>query len=186
MKAITPLICLSLLACVARATPPTPESVEKMLELTGVQKLNASVIGQLDGMTKNIISRTFQGQALPPQAKQLEDAAQQRLQAIVQEDLGWEMMKPVYIQIYTASFSQEDVDGVIAFYQGKAEQDYAAKMPQVTRETYGQIQQRIGRIMGRMQASMKETTAQVRALKAAAAPVAPPVPPAPAAPAKAQ
>jgi len=157
--------------------PPTPQSIDRLLELTGIEKLNDSVIHQLGLMSGNIVSRTFPGGKPGPEAAQLEESARKRLKAIVDEDLSWDKMRPVYAEIYSANFTQEDVDGVIAFYESKAQKDYAAKMPLVTKKTYGQIQQRIGLIMKKMQDTMKEVTAQVQALNKAAAPAAPaPVP----------
>jgi hypothetical protein len=153
---------------------PTPESVEKMLEVTGVEKLNESVIHQLDGMTENIVARTFHGKGTSPQAAQLEDAARQRLRAIIREDLSWARMGPVYVRLYSENFSQADVDGVIAFYESKAQQDYSARMPDITKKTFGEIQQRIGPIMQKMQDAMKAARAQVDAVNKAAVPPAKP------------
>jgi hypothetical protein len=168
-----------------KPAPPTPESVDKLLELTGVENLNDSVIHQLGKMTENIVNHTFQGKKLGADADPLKDSARRKLQAIVKEDLSWDKMKPVYARIYSETFTQEDVDGIIAFFETKAQKDYAARMPAVTQKTYGEIQQRIGPIMKKMQDAMKDVSAQVEALNKAAASAAPQAPaavPRPAAP----
>jgi hypothetical protein len=144
-----------------------------MLELTGVQKLNAAVIRQLDGMADNIVSHTFDEKKLTPQTKEIAESARQKLRGIVEGDLAWDRMKSVYARIYTENFTQADVDGVNAFYASEAEQDYAAKTPVVTKRTYGQIQQRIGPIMQKLQDAMKAAKAQAQALGYPGAPVAP-------------
>jgi len=194
IQALFSLLFCGLAACLLRGAPPapdasqpstapsqpsssgpTPESVRKMIEATGVEKLNDSVIHQLDGMTESIVAHTFHGKGVSPQAVQLEDAARKRLQAIIREDLSWDKMAPVYVRIYTRNFSQAEVDEITAFYQTKAQQAYAARIQQITKDTFGEIQQRIGPIMQKMQDAMKEAKDQVDAAEKAAAP-APPAP----------
>ena len=66
---------------------------------------------------------------------------------IMREELSWSKMKPQYIRIYQESFSQEDVEGFIAFYRSPAGQAYVDKMPIVMQKSMAvgaQMSQNIG------------------------------------------
>jgi hypothetical protein len=56
--------------------------------------------------------------------------------------VNWAKIKPVFNQIYRDVFEQEEVDGLIAFYQSSAGKAYLTKMPQVIQKstTLGQSQ----------------------------------------------
>ena len=74
-------------------------------------------------------------------------------------------MRPVYIQIYQESFTQEEIDGMIAFYQSPAGAAFVRKMPVVMEKSMRIMQVRIAPMMERMKAVMAQSIAEARAAR---------------------
>jgi TonB family protein len=166
----------------APAAAPTQESIEKLLEVTNAEKLLSTVQKQIDAMSKSGLNQALGGQALSPETQQFVDGLQKKISAEMSEELSWDKMKDLYIQVYSESFTQEEIDGLIAFYESPAGKAFVAKMPVVMQKTITLTQQRMGPIMQKLQRSIKEAVLEVEAAKKKAAASAPaPVAAAPAA-----
>jgi hypothetical protein len=50
---------------------------------------------------------------------------------ILDQRLGWAVMKPKFAALYDESFSDAELDGMLAFYRSPAGKAMVAKMPQV-------------------------------------------------------
>jgi hypothetical protein len=65
-------------------------------------------------------------------------------------------MKKILVPSYSETFSQEEVDGLIAFYQSPAGKAYVEKMPTLLQKTMGQMQQFMGPFVQKAQAASQE------------------------------
>jgi len=63
--------------------------------------------------------------------------------AAVRADSGWATFKPVYVKAYQETFEQEEVDGMLAFYQSPAGQAFVRKMPAAFQKSTGVAAQRM-------------------------------------------
>jgi hypothetical protein len=168
MKLIPTLLCSCLLSATALAATPTPASVEKLLAASGAEKLIGSMQQQIDGYLKQAMAQATAGQTLPPEAQAFADRFREKMVANIQEEISWEKMKDLYIQIYSESFDQEEIDGLTTFYESPVGQSFTAKMPLVMQKTMGLMQQRMGPMMQKMQQSLHEAMAEVEAMKKSA------------------
>jgi hypothetical protein len=167
------VIALALICSTAFAadTKPTPASIQELLNVSGAHKLLDSVATQVDGMTKNMMAQATQGQKpTPAQAKAFE-SMQAKMTALMKEELSWSKYEPIFIQIYSESFTQEEIDGIIAFYRTPGGQALVKKMPVVMQKTMQMVQQQMGPLMPKIQAIAQECQAELKA--AEQAPVAP-------------
>ena len=41
----------------------------------------------------------------------------QRMVGVVQEELAWDKLEPIYVRLYQESFSEEEVKDIVAFYK---------------------------------------------------------------------
>jgi uncharacterized protein len=140
----------------AFAVPVSTESVEKLLALTQVEKLLVSVRAQTDQMVTTTTTRMLDGrQASPEERKRMADF-QARAIAGMREEMSWEKLKPLYVQIYVETFSQEEIDGLIAFYESPAGQAYIAKMPMVAQKSMAIMQERMAPMLRRLQENVGE------------------------------
>ena len=81
----------------------------------------------------------------------------------MKELLDWKKLEPVYVRIYQKSFSQEEVDGMIAFYKTPAGQAVIGKMPAVMQNTMDEMQQMMTPVMQKMQRMQQDVAAEMKA-----------------------
>jgi hypothetical protein len=103
---------------------------------------------------------TLKGQPITPERQAILDRMASKMSAVTTDLLSWDTLLPIYLRTYRASFTQDEIDGVIKFYKSPAGKAYVKKTPlvmqNVMREMQGlakQVQDRMGVIQ---QESMQE------------------------------
>ncbi len=156
----------------AQAAGPTPESVERLLELTDSQKTVATLQQQVSGMMKPMFDQMIGARELNAEQRRRAEAFAAAYQAkampLLLEEMSWERMKALSVQIYSQTFTQEEIDGLIAFYDSPAGRAFVVKLPLVLQQSMASTQQRMGQMMQRMQAIAEATAAEFKAEQQAA------------------
>jgi uncharacterized protein len=162
MKYLKSLLGSLLICAVAQAAAPSKESVEKLLAATNVEKQFLGMQAQVEGLTRSAIEQALQGQTLTPEAQQLLETKRQKTVAEFKQEANWAGIKDLYVQIYIENFSQDEVDGLTAFYQSPAGQAFMQKMPLVMQKASGVMQQRMKPTMIKLQQSLKDATEEAK------------------------
>lgn len=160
------LIIFALFTCsIVRAADSTPSeaSIKQLLELTQAHKLIDSTIAQMDGFMKQMMQQATQGQKVSPQIQKDIDKRQSEAMATMKELLDWNKLEPMYVRVYQKSLTQQDVDGMIAFYKTTSGQAVISKMPVIMQNTFGEMQQMMAPLMQRMRQDQQAVAAEVKA-----------------------
>ena len=166
LKRVLVLLTLFYPVAFAAETRPGEDSIKQLLEVAQVHKLVDSMKIQMDAFMKNAMQQATQGQSVSPRIQKDIDKRQSELMTVLNEELAWEKLEPLYIRVYRQSFSQEEVDGLIAFYKTPTGQAMINKMPVVMQNTFNELQQRMGPMMRRIQRMQQEVVAEIQAEKA--------------------
>jgi len=149
-----------LLAVSARAAPATPESIEQLLTLTRAEGILDAVYANMDQIMRQAMAESLKGQKITPEQQRFIDAAPARFARVVREELSWDKLRPMYVQIYQQSFTQEEIDALTAFYRTPAGMAFVAKMPAVMQRSMGAMQSRMRPLLDRMQQAVDEALAE--------------------------
>ena len=127
-------LCLLLATSVlANDAPPSDESIKALLELTDARKLLEGMHGQVDGLMNRVMQQSIeqgtQGKALTAHQQTIIDGMKTKMTAVVDDLLSWDTLQPLYFRLYRQTFTQEDIDGITAFYRTPAGQALLQKMP---------------------------------------------------------
>jgi len=138
-------LCVFLAAPVlANDAPPSDESIQALLDLTDAKQLIAGVQTQLlatmEGTMQQSIQQALKGRALTPRQQAIVDATKAKMVAILDDMLSWDKLQPMYFRLYRQSFTQDDVDGITAFYRTPPGQAMLTKMPLLMRNMMGEMQ----------------------------------------------
>ncbi len=154
----------------AHAESPSEASVTQLLILQEVDKAPNQIIAQLDELTSATVRQMTQGHwLLAADEKAAIKTFQEKSLAVraeLEDRLGFEKLKPLYIRIYQARFTQEEVDQLIVLYQTPAGQLLAAKMPLVSQESSNLLQQNVTPLFSRMRQAASEMKQQLDAARA--------------------
>ncbi len=162
------LVVLALCCPVAYAADnaPSEASIKQLLEVAQAHKLVDSMMAQMDSFMKNAMQQATKGQTVTPQIQKDIDKRESEMMSILKEELAWEKLEPLYMRIYQQSFTQDEVNGLVAFYKTPTGQALINKMPVVMQNTLNEMQQRMGQMMQRVQRMQQEIVAEIQAEKA--------------------
>ena len=149
-----------------QAAPPSDASINQLLELSKAGALMDSVWAQMDGFMKTSMQQVTKGKPLSADEQAIMNKQQTKMIAIMKDELSWAKIKDGFVQVYRETFTQEEVDGIIAFYTSPAGQAFGDKQPALMKNTMTLMQQRMGPIMQKIQQMSAETAKELKAAKA--------------------
>lgn len=162
----TLIIAVLTIAITSHAAPPTDKSIEKVLELSKAGKTMDDMWSYMDGIMKTSMEQATKGKPLTTEEKAVMDKYMKKMVAIMKDELSWEKLKPEFVKIYRDTFTQEEVNGLIAFYQSPTGIAFVEKQPEMMKQTMAVMQGRMGPMMQKIQQMTKEMTKEMEALKA--------------------
>ncbi len=148
----------------ANDAPPTEESIQQLLELTNVRQLLDQMKLQFDSLMSTAVRDAQQGQTLTPERQAIVDRMRVKMTAVMNETLNWDTLMPLYVRTYRASLTQDELDGMIAFYQSPAGQAYIKKMPVIMQNVMVEMQAMIKPMQQKMVEIQKETLQELKGL----------------------
>ena len=109
---------------------------------------------------------------MTPEKKKIQQDFINNSMQVVNHAFGWQALESAYIKLYADTYTESELDGILAFYKSPAGQAMLAKTPQLTAGTMQIVHSRMGDFQPKMQAL------QDQYLKQMAAPATPPARPA--------
>jgi len=152
------------LACPVFSTDslPSEESIRQLLAVTQAHKRIDIFISQTEGMIKNSTQQALQGQSVTPEQQRVLDRMQAKLAVLLEDELKWDSLEPVFIRIYRESFTPEEIDGMIAIFKTPSGRAIINKMPVVTQKSMEELQKRLGPLTQEIQKIQQETFVEMK------------------------
>ena len=139
-----------------QAAPASPESIDVLLTATKAQRNVDTMLSNLDPMMRQSMATATKGQQLSAEQQRMMDATRAQFVQVLREEMAWDKMHPLYVQIYQETFTQEEIDGLIAFYKSPAGVAFVEKMPVVMQKSMSLMQSRMAPMMERMKAATQQ------------------------------
>jgi len=147
---------------VVQAEPASQKSVEALLTVTKVEAMMDSLYSGMDQTMRQSISQATQGKSLSAEQQRALDAVPAKFVAVMREEMSWQKMKPLYVQIYRETFDQEEIDGMLAFYASPAGKAVITKMPVVMQKSLVLSQSLTQSTIPKMVAAMEEAMREAK------------------------
>ena len=157
------LICGAAVA--ANNAPASDASIREMLDLTNAKQMLDSVKGQMSAMMNSAMQSATKDQIVTPARQEILDRMRAKMSAVVTDTLNWDQLLPMYMRTFRASFTQDEIDGVIKFYKSPAGRAYVKKMPLVMQNVMKEIPEYIKPLQEKMAAIQKEAIQELKDLK---------------------
>jgi hypothetical protein len=168
-KPISPVAVLiwaaAISVAVAADNPPSDASIKQLLEVVEMRKLPEAMTAQLDGAMKQAIQQATQGEQVPASIQQDIDKRQAQMIVAMKETLDWNKLEPVYVHVYQKSLTQQEVDGLIAFYKTPSGQAVLKKMPVIMQNAVNETQQLMQPLVEQLRTMQQDVRAEVQAEK---------------------
>lgn len=150
-------------AALAQDAKPSEASVRQLFEVMHSSKLLDAYMTQIDSTVRASMQQALAGQQLNPKQKQILDDMGRQIGSLVKAELNWPAIEPLMIDVYRNTFSQHEVDGMLAFYGSEAGQAVIAKLPTAMQQSMTGIQGHAQTLTPKIVQLEKDTAAQMKA-----------------------
>ncbi len=159
--------CLLIAApAIADDAPASDESIRELLAITDARKLVDTVKVQVEATMKATLQQATQGKASTPERQAVLDRKQAKMEAALDETLNWDNLEPLYVRTYRASFTQDELDGMMAFYKTPAGQALIKKLPLVMQNVMAEMQDLLKPMREKIQQIQRESQQELKDLPA--------------------
>jgi uncharacterized protein len=169
---------LALPPALAQNPQPSQKSVLQLLQVMHTHQIFENAGAQMDATMGKSMKAAMQMQLNPEQEK-IVDESQVRLVAVVKEAFSWSTLEPDLVQAYQSTFTQDEVDAMLRFYDSPVGQSVGAKLPAVNQQMTQLTQQRMQAVIPKIVEMQKAMGERLRAAASAAPAQAPPAQPTP-------
>lgn len=158
MKRLTLLLCLVLtFPLTARADDAAKRAkVQEMLDLLHLDRLMDQMMDMVQKQASSMTDAQMNGKGVPPEQKERFDAFQKQLFTFIQTQLSWKAMESDYVDMYSQTFTEEEIDAMIAFYKSPAGQSMIAKTPELTQKSSVLVQKKMVTLIPQMQKMVQD------------------------------
>lgn len=150
------------LSMVTWAAAPSEESVARLLTVMQIQSQTEGMVGQIDEVIRVNAEQALNGKKLNAKEQAIFDDTRTKLAALFKKEIAWSSMEPIYRKAYRESFNQEEIDGMIAFYQTPIGQAVARKQPAVAQVTMAAMQQKMAALAPQVQKIQQEMVSRLK------------------------
>jgi uncharacterized protein len=137
---LTLLVCLPLAAHADEASRHA--KAKEMISLLHMDRLVAQM---MDAMTQqtNAFTKQMVGKNITPQDQAKLDDFQKKVFNLIESQVSWKVLEPEYTDLYAKTFTDEELDGILAFYKSPAGVSMVEKLPTLTSEAMQLSQSRM-------------------------------------------
>ena len=163
-KSLLPLLGCALFFVsgpVARADDASHRAAaEELLKTMRLDEQQAKQVEQVKAMVAGMTASAARAQNAPVKPEQVAEA--QKVQAqmldLVFQKMGWEAIKPEFVQAYAEVFTEPELKDLSVFYRSPAGQKYVEKQPLLTAKILEISQKRAMELMPEIQALVQKRT----------------------------
>jgi uncharacterized protein len=128
-KLVVALALMAALPSFADEKPASEASIRELLVLSDARNLVEGVYKQMDGMLEQSLKQSLGDKPLNDEQQKLAAEMRSKIVGLMQADMGWDRLEPIYLKLYMDTFSQSDIDGILKFYKTRAGTALLKKMP---------------------------------------------------------
>jgi uncharacterized protein len=148
----------------ANDAPPSDESLREMFKLAHTEETMNGMKPQLDAIITSSMREVSQGQEITPERQAIMDRMRDKLVAAYNETFSFQPLHLLLIRVYQATFTQDEVDGLIAFYKTPAGQALVNKSPLMAQNMMSEMQAVMRPLVQRIGQIKREADQEIKAL----------------------
>lgn len=145
-RILVSLLFLLPIASVAHADEASKRvKVRELFAILHVDQVSTQIQGNLDRQMQGLSAHQFGATPTPDQKKQFADL-QTHVDGLVQQTIGWKIVEPDYIKLYSDTYTEPELDSILGFYKSPAGQAMLSKSPEISTKSIGITQQHMAAI----------------------------------------
>ncbi len=153
-------------AAYANDAPPSDASILELGTLSHSQELFNGVKAQADAMMTSSLKEASQGQVITPERQEILDRMRTKMMAAFDEFYNADALQRMVVRVYQATYTQDEVDGLIAFYKTPAGQALVNKGPLLMQNMMDEMRALMRPMVQRINQIKNDSEQELKALPA--------------------
>jgi hypothetical protein len=181
MKWVLTIVCALLASQTALAedAKASEDSVRQLLQVMQSSRIIDTYMTQIENTVRMSLQEAVAGQPVNAKQQKVMDDLQHKILATARDEINWTSVEPMMVAAYRGTFTQHEVDGMLAFYRSEPGQAVLTKLPGAMQRTMEGMQGRVKTLTPKIVELEKDAAVQVKAAAGPPGPLASPVPPPP-------
>lgn len=134
--------------------------IQEVFDLLHMDKLTQQLMDAAVAQSKTLTSGMI-GTSLDASTQQKLDRFQSKILTLVTSQVGWQAMEPQYVDLYANTFTEAQIDDLLAFYKSPTGQVVIEKMPELTRNCMQLAQQKMIAIQPQLKQLIRDFAKEV-------------------------
>ncbi|GAC1355215.1 MAG: hypothetical protein NVSMB3_00020 [Acidobacteriaceae bacterium] len=130
--------------------------IQEMITLTNSEQMMNQMLDQMSAVMKSAATRQAAKYQFTPEQQQIQDKFNARISAIIAESLSMDKIRPIILQTYDETYSEEEIDGILNFYRSPIGKAFLAKTPQLMTRTMTLMQQKMMGVQPQLEQATKD------------------------------
>ena len=130
--------------------------IQELLTLSNSEQMLNQAIDQMSAAMKAAAAQQAAKFNFTPKQQQISDDFNAKISRILAQSLSMDTIRPVIIQTYEETYTEEEIDGILGFYRSPAGKAFLAKTPQLMMRTMTLMQQQMGAVQPQIEQAAKE------------------------------
>ena len=138
----------------------------KLDELFTVMKMNALMDQMMSSGMKQgeaVGKQMFGDKPMSAADQKIFDAYESKIATLMTNTLAWEKLKPAYVDLYAKTYSESEIDGILAFYKSPSGQAMVEKTPALLTASQAIVMSRVQDVQTQLQSISKDVMEQIAA-----------------------
>lgn len=135
---------------------------EELIRLTHVDQITNQLTGQITARMRASAEQQNARHAFTPEQQKLVADYIDQVQTLTQGAVTFDKLKPSIVEAYASTYTDPELDGIIAFYRTPAGQAMIAKSPQLSNKTVQLVQTQMATIQPQLQQASEDFARKMR------------------------
>lgn len=137
--------------------------LHEMFRLAHIDQAMTQAFEQQTQQLPKMMQAMFPGAKITPEQQKDIDAFSKKMLGIVQTEASWTKLEPQFTQIYASTYSEQEIDGLIAFYKSPVGQEMVAKQPELVNKSQGITQNMMVDLQPKMRDAVMQFAKEMQA-----------------------
>ena len=134
--------------------------IEEVFTLLHMDKLTQQMMDATIAESKTLTSGMI-GTSLDADTQAKLDRFQSKVLGLITSQIGWQAMEPQYVDLYANTFTEAQIDDLLAFYKSPTGQVVIEKIPELTRNCMQLAQQKMIALQPQLKEIMRDFVKEV-------------------------
>ena len=144
------ILLLTLAGCGGSVSGTKDAKVGELLDLMKIEQMQKQMLDSMEQMITNQIH------SQPGMDAAKADEKQKQVFALIADKTSWQAMKPTYVKVYSDTYTDAEIDGILLFYRSPAGKAMVDKQPTLMTKMQSTMQSKMAEIVPEIQKIMTE------------------------------